>query len=103
MEVNKIKVVQNYTMKGGDYMPRIPKQHTASEILEVLQKQWLSTNDIRIISSTSTDRAREVKKEIAKKVIEEENCLLPNGLVPSDKVIKYFNLNIKHLKQMSGQ
>lgn len=97
----KIKVVQNNTMKGGDYMPRVPKQHTAFEILEVLKKQWLDTKDIQIVSGTSIDKARKLKKQIAKKIIEEEKCLLPNGLVPSDKVAKYFNLNIKYLKQIS--
>lgn len=90
-------------MKGGDYMPRVPKQHTAFEILEVLKKQWLDTKDIQIVCGTSKDKARELKREISKKVIEEEKCLLPNGLVPSDKVVKYFNLNIKYLKQMAGQ
>ena len=82
-------------------MPKIPKQHTASEILEVLKKQWLDTKDIQIVSGTSIDKARELKKKIAKKVIEEEKCLLPSGLVPSDKVAKYFNINIKYLKQIS--
>lgn len=82
-------------------MPRVPKRHTASEILEVLKKQWLDTKDIQIVSGTSIDKAREIKKQIAKKIIEEEKCLLPNGLVPSDKVAKYFNLNIKYLKQIS--
>lgn len=82
-------------------MPKVAKRHTASEILEVLKKQWLDTKDIQIVSGTSVDKARELKKEIAKKIIEEEKCLLPNGLVPSDKVAKYFNLNIKYLKQIS--
>ena len=82
-------------------MPKVPKQHTASEILEVLKKQWLDTKDIQIVSGTSIDKARKLKKQIAKKIIEEEKCLLPNGLVPSDKVAKYFNLNIKYLKQIS--
>ena len=82
-------------------MPKVPKQHTAGEILEVLKKQWLDTKDIQIVSGTSIDKARKLKKEIAKKIIEEEKCLLPNGLVPSDKVAKYFNLNIKYLKQIS--
>ena len=82
-------------------MPKVPKQHTASEILEVLKKQWLDTKDIQIVSGTSIDKARELKKQIAKKIIEEEKCLLPNGLVPSDILAKYFNLNIKYLKQIS--
>ena len=67
-------------------MPRIPKQHTASEILEVLQKQWLSTNDIRIISSTSTDRARELKKEIAR--LHQENV---KGVVLAKDLHKLFH------------
>lgn len=82
-------------------MPKVAKRHTAGEILEVLKKQWLDTKDIQIVSGTSIDKARKLKKQIAKKIIEEEKCLLPNGLVPSDKVAKYFNLNIKYLKQIS--
>lgn len=82
-------------------MARVPKLYSASEILQVLQKQWLTTDDIQILSGRSIDKARELKKEIARKIVEEDNYLLPNGLVPSDKTVKYLNLNINYLKKMA--
>ena len=82
-------------------MARVPKLYSASEILQVLQKQWLTTDDIQILSGRSIDNARELKKEIARKIVEEDNYLLPNGLVPSDKTVKYLNLNINYLKKMA--
>ena len=82
-------------------MARVPKLYSASEILQVLQKQWLTTDDIQILSGRSIDNARELKKEIARKIVEEDNYLLPNGLFPSDNTVKYLNLNINYLKKMA--
>lgn len=82
-------------------MARVPKLYSASEILQVLQKQWLTTDDIQILSGRSIDKARELKKEIARKIVEEDNYLLPNGLVPSDKTVEYLNLNINYLKKIA--
>lgn len=81
-------------------MAKIPKSASASEMLEILKKQWLNTKDIKILASVGYEKAVKIKKEIIKNV-EEQGCFLPSGLVPSEEVIKYLNLNIKYLKKVS--
>ena len=82
-------------------MSKLAKIYNAKEMLEVLKKPWLNTQDLKILSGTSIDKARELKKQIAKRLIEEEKCLLPSGLVPTDKVIEYLHINIEYLKTMA--
>jgi len=81
-------------------MAKIPKSASASEMLEILKKQWLNTKDIKILASVGYEKAIKIKKEIIKNV-EEQGYFLPSGLVPSEEVIKYLNLNIKYLKKVS--
>lgn len=73
---------------------------SASEMLHILQKAWLGTSDIRAIAMCGTGRAGQIKKQIADK-LEKENYYLPNGLVPTDKVIEYLKINISYLKKIS--
>ena len=49
-------------------MPRIPKIHPAREILSVLEKPWLTTKDLQIISGTGEAKAREIKKDKSNRV-----------------------------------
>ena len=81
-------------------MAKIPKSASASEMLEILKKQWLNTKDIKILASVGYEKAVKIKKEIIKNV-EEQGYFLPSGLVPSEEEIKYLNLNIKYLKKVS--
>lgn len=82
-------------------MARIPKTYTAKEILNILNKQWLNTKDIQIISGTGIDKARKIKQAIACQV-KDEGYYLPDGLVPTDKAISYLNINISYLKKISN-
>lgn len=82
-------------------MARIPKTYTAKEILNILNKQWLNTKDIQIISGTGIEKARQIKKTISKQV-QNEGYYLPDGLVPVDKTIEYLHININYLKKISN-
>lgn len=82
-------------------MPRIPMRSTASEMLETLNKQWLDTKDIKILACVGLRRAKEIKDDISE-TLKNEKYFLPNGLVPSEKVIEYLNLNIKYLKKIAN-
>lgn len=81
-------------------MPRIPKIHPAREILCVLEKPWLTTKDLQIISGTGEAKAREIKKDITQ-IVHDEGRRLPSGLIPVDKAIEYLHLNINYLKKMA--
>lgn len=103
-EIMKSKTKYNTTAKfkakEGIKLSRIPKSSSAEVMLEVLSKQWLDTNDIKILACVGIEKARKIKYDIAS-MLEEDNYFLPNGLVPSEKVIEYLNININYLKKIA--
>ena len=83
-------------------MPRQAKRISANKMLEILNKQWLDTKDIKALASVGENRARDIKKEIAKELLQ-ENYFLPTGLVPSEKAIQYLNLNVSYLRKVAKE
>ena len=81
-------------------MARAAKVYSAKEVLKVLEKPWLNTNDIKIVSSTSVDKARKIKQDIAEKLLK-KRYLLPTGLIPTEELIKYLHININFLREMA--
>ena len=73
---------------------------TASELLELLGKQWANVNDIKLIGEVGTNRAQIIKKEI-KENLENQGYRLPRGLVPMEAVVEYFKINIEYLKKFT--
>ena len=68
----------------------------ADQMLTTLNKQWATIQDIMLVGSLGRNKARDIKNEIANK-IEAEGKKLPNNLVPMEKVIEYFNINVEYL------
>ena len=68
----------------------------ADQMLITLNKQWATVQDIMLVGSLGRNKARDIKNEIARK-IEAEGKKLPNNLVPMEKVIEYFNINVEYL------
>ncbi len=68
----------------------------ADQMLTTLNKQWATIQDIMLVGSLGRNKARDIKNEITKK-IEAEGKSLPNNLVPMEKVIEYFNINVDYL------
>ena len=68
----------------------------ADQMLTTLNKQWATIQDIMLVGSLGRNKARDIKNEIARK-IETEGKKLPNNLVPMEKVIEYFNINVEYL------
>lgn len=68
----------------------------ADQMLTTLNKQWATIQDIMLVGSLGKNKARDIKNEIARK-IETEGKKLPNNLVPMEKVIEYFNINVEYL------
>ncbi len=68
----------------------------ADQMLVTLNKQWATIQDIMLVGSLGRNKARDIKNEIAEK-IKQEGKKLPNNLVPMEKVIEYFNINVEYL------
>lgn len=68
----------------------------ADKMLVTLNKQWATIQDIMLVGSLKRNKARDIKNEIAEK-IKQEGKKFPNNLVPMEKVIEYFNINVEYL------
>ncbi|MBQ6546500.1 MAG: hypothetical protein IJL74_00685 [Bacilli bacterium] len=72
---------------------------TANETLDLLNKQWADTNDIKKLACCGTNRAGLIKQEIKQQL--GDKYFLPKGLVPMDKLFDYLNININYLRKIS--
>ena len=68
----------------------------ADEMLVLLNKQWATVQDIMKIGALGRNKARDIKNEIDRN-IKEQGMKLPNNLVPMEKVIEYFKINLDFL------
>ena len=68
----------------------------ADEMLEILTKQWATIQDIMKIGALGRNKARNIKNEIERNIID-QGLKLPNNLVPMEKVIEYFKINLDFL------
>lgn len=73
---------------------------SAKELLVLLDNQWASTNDIKVIGAVGTKTALGIMRTLRKEA-KNEGYFLPRNLVPMEKVIEYFKLNINYLKKVS--
>ena len=68
----------------------------ANEMLEILNKQWATIQDIMKIGALGRNKARNIKNEIERNIVD-QGLKLPNNLVPMEKVIEYFKINLDFL------
>lgn len=73
---------------------------TAEEALEILNKPWCTAEDIMKLSGYGENKAAKVRKEINEKLINEGFKVL-DKYVPTDRLLKYFSINIEYLKTIS--
>lgn len=74
----------------------------ASEILMILQKQWASTNDIKLLGGVGNNLAYKIKKEMQNDLLA-RNIYFPASSVPMEEVVKKFNININYLKKITNK
>ena len=74
---------------------------TAKTMLEIVAQQWASTKDIMIIGACGKNKALIIKRDI-KSSLEAQGYYLPKNLVPMEKVIDYFKININYLRKVKG-
>ena len=72
----------------------------ADELLKILSKQWCNTNDLIKITGLCKNNVLKLKKEIMSH-LKGKNYSLPNWLIPMSEVVKYLQINIEYLKEVS--
>lgn len=76
------------------------KQLNASEMLETMNKYWATRSDMQKLSGKCMQYARNDFNELSEQ-IEAEGKKLPKNLVPMERVIEYYRINISYLKKIS--
>ena len=74
----------------------------SKELLELIDKQWASTKDIKKIGCVGINKSSKIKREITKE-LEKQGYKLPYNLVPMDKVVEYFKINIKYFQKVASK
>lgn len=81
---------------------RMAKRYKASEILEMLNQQWLNATEIKKLASVGYGNALSIKNQIVEEIHKDDpNYYLPNGLLPTQKVIEYLHIDIKYLEKLA--
>lgn len=74
----------------------------ANEILNILAKPWVSTQDIMKIADLTQSVAGTIKRSIEKEFRDKyPNKYLPSHCVPTKYVIKYFDIDVEFLKSLT--
>lgn len=76
------------------------KKLSAAELLELISNQWADKTSIQLIAGIGESKAFEVLHEIRGELIS-QGYRLPPYVVPMEKVVEYYNLNINYLKKVS--
>ncbi len=71
----------------------------AKETLELLNKQWCDLDDIMKLAGIGKNKALEIRRQIKRKLIR-EGYLLPNNLLPMNKVIEEFKIDVEYLTKI---
>lgn len=71
----------------------------AKETLEIISKQWCTTEDLQLLSQLGVNNVCKLKKKI-KDELEEQGYLLPKGKLPMNEVVKYLKIDIEYLNKV---
>ncbi len=82
-------------------MKKLTKRPNATEILDILNGIWVDKRGIMAIAYCGYSIASKHFNNIRELVKNETGKETPYGLVPTEYVIKYFDINIKYLKKIS--
>ena len=69
----------------------------AKETLELISKQWCTTEDLMKLENVSRPTAMKFKNEIMEKLIK-QGYIIPKHLVPMKEVVDRLNINIAYLE-----
>lgn len=69
----------------------------AKETLDLISKQWCTTEDLMKLANVSRPTAMKFKNEIMEKLIK-QGYIIPKHLVPMKEVVDRLNINIAYLE-----
>lgn len=69
----------------------------AKETLDLISKQWCTTEDLMKLANFSRPTAMKYKKEIAERLIK-QGYIIPKHLIPMKEVVDRLNINILYLE-----
>lgn len=75
---------------------------TANEILELISKQWATTQDIKKLGSIGNHKAYAIRNKIIED-LKKQNRILSNRHVPMKEVVEYLGIDIKYLQKVSKE
>lgn len=71
----------------------------ASEMLNLLAKQWCTLRDLMKIGHIGRNKALMIKNEIKTK-LNKQGYIIPYNVVPMKEVVNYLNIDIDYLEKM---
>ncbi len=74
---------------------------TAEELLKITSSQWATSKDIMIIGCVGRNKAYSIMQEISLEYYK-DNRIRNKRLVPMSEVLKYFNIDLTYLKDVTG-
>ena len=74
---------------------------TAKQVLEIASSQWATVKDIMVLGSVGRNKANTIRSEIATSIYGNDSKIRNRWLVPMIEVLKYFNIDINYLKEVS--
>ncbi len=75
---------------------------SASEMLKIFDNQWADAKDVMAIGGCGYTKALKIKNDI-KRDLESKGYRVSRNLIPMEKVIEYFNININYLKKVAKE
>ncbi len=74
---------------------------TNNEILKfVKEKPWCNVSDIMRIANIGRNKALSVKSKI-KSELESQGFIVPGNSIPTEAVLKAFNINLDYIKEIN--
>ena len=80
----------------NDMFAKTREISSASETLEIINKQWLTRKDIETLAGCKKSKATKIMHEIN----ESAKYKPVKGLVPTDLAVDYLKINISYLKRI---
>lgn len=74
----------------------------AEQILKVASSPWASANDIMKLGCVGRNKAYAIRSEIAISLYGDDSKVRNRGLVPMIEVLKYFDIDINFLKEVTA-
>ena len=84
-------------------MKKLDRRLSASETLERISTQWATKRDVMDIGFIGDTQATSIMREIRDSIEQKTGKKVPIGVIPMEKLIDYFSINISYLKKISKE